>query len=279
MDAHPGREAQMMARWVVSGSVANLVGPLFLAGLLTLTLTWREAFVSLAGLGLLLTVWTARQAFPAAASITDEAHIAEPVRLAVWHELQGLVRGLGTAITNPGLLRWVMLLELADLMGDVLTSYLALYFTDVVGTSQTQTSLLLSLFMGAGLISDLVVVWLLERFPGRSVVRHLGGCHRGNLPGLAAGHRCAHEDHPDGRHPTAGIGLVYRADGRGVCRCGRAQGHLPGDQSSLGGMLSSLIPWLVGWTAAQAGLQNAMWLLLLGPLSVLLLLPRKTPAG
>ncbi len=31
MDLNPGREPQMMARWTVSGSVANLIGPLLLA--------------------------------------------------------------------------------------------------------------------------------------------------------------------------------------------------------------------------------------------------------
>ena len=43
MDVNPGREAQMMARWSFSGSLANLVGPLVLAGGFALGWGWRWA--------------------------------------------------------------------------------------------------------------------------------------------------------------------------------------------------------------------------------------------
>jgi hypothetical protein len=42
----------------------------------------------------------------------------------------------------------------------------------------------------------------------------------------------------------------------------------------LAGLFNGLIPWLVGWVAERAGLPVAMWLLLLGPLSLALLVPR-----
>jgi MFS transporter, FSR family, fosmidomycin resistance protein len=279
MDAHPGREAQMMARWVVSGSVANLVGPLFLAVLLTASLTWREAFISLAGLGLLLTLWTARQDFPAVAITTHEAAHSEPMRLAVWHEIRALVRGLGAAITNLGLLRWIILLATADLLGDIYTSYLPLYFTDMVGTSQTQTSLLLSLFMGAGLISDLVVVWLLERFPGRRVVRISAGIIAILFPAWLLVTGVPMKIILMVAIRLLGLGWYTVLMGEAFAAAAERKGTFMAINASLGGLLSSFFPWLVGWTAAQAGLQNAMWLLLLGPLSLLLLLPRKSPAG
>jgi FSR family fosmidomycin resistance protein-like MFS transporter len=54
MDMNPGREAQMMARWSVAGTLGNLVGPLLLAGGFALALGWRWAYVvlGLAGFGL-----------------------------------------------------------------------------------------------------------------------------------------------------------------------------------------------------------------------------------
>jgi len=42
---------------------------------------------------------------------------------------------------------------------------------------------------------------------------------------------------------------------------------------SLAGVFGGLLPWLVGWLAGRMGLQTAMWLLWLGPLSLLLFVP------
>jgi FSR family fosmidomycin resistance protein-like MFS transporter len=44
--------------------------------------------------------------------------------------------------------------------------------------------------------------------------------------------------------------------------------------SSLTGLLGGGMAWLVGWIATQTGLPAAMWLLLLGPISLALLTPR-----
>jgi hypothetical protein len=41
--------------------------------------------------------------------------------------------------------------------------------------------------------------------------------------------------------------------------------------NSLGGLIGGLFPWVIGVAAEQIGLRPAMWLLLLGPLSLLLL--------
>jgi FSR family fosmidomycin resistance protein-like MFS transporter len=42
---------------------------------------------------------------------------------------------------------------------------------------------------------------------------------------------------------------------------------------SLAGLVGGALVWLVGWVAGQAGLQAAMWLLLLGPVSLALFTP------
>jgi FSR family fosmidomycin resistance protein-like MFS transporter len=44
--------------------------------------------------------------------------------------------------------------------------------------------------------------------------------------------------------------------------------------NSVVGVLAGGISFLVGWVASQAGLPAAMWILLLGPISLVLFVPR-----
>jgi Na+/melibiose symporter-like transporter len=64
---------------------------------------------------------------------------------------------------------------LSDLLLDVFTGYITLYFTDVVGISLVQASMVLSLVMLSGLASNLLLIPLLERFSGRAIVRVSAG--------------------------------------------------------------------------------------------------------
>ncbi len=54
MDLNPGREPHIMARWTVAGSLANLIGPLILAGGFALGFGWRWAYYGMAFLCLVL---------------------------------------------------------------------------------------------------------------------------------------------------------------------------------------------------------------------------------
>ena len=164
MDLNPGREAQSMARWTVAGSTGNLIGPLLLAGGFALGWGWRWAYIVLAGLCLVMVLLTWPRKLPVHPH-SDAQGNEKPSGL---HPLLG---GLKDAARNPRLLRWMALIQFSDLMLDVLTGYLALYFTDVSGFNKAQASLLLSVLMLAGLISNIVLVPLLERVPGRTVVR------------------------------------------------------------------------------------------------------------
>ena len=49
--------------------------------------------------------------------------------------------------------------------------------------------------------------------------------------------------------------------------------------TSLGSLLGGIFPWLIGVAAQELGLRQAMWLLLLGPLSLILFVPRKSAPG
>ena len=165
------------------------------------------------------------------------------------------------------------LLEFSDLLLDILTGFLPLYFTDVSGFSTAQTSLLLSVLMGAGLLSNLALIPLLERVPGRTVVRWSSAATLLIyplwllLPWVWA---------------KIGLAILLKLVTLGWYEVlqGEAYASVPGRSGtvmaigSLVGILGGLITGLVGWVASQAGLPAAMWLLLAGPVILLLFVPR-----
>ena len=271
MDLNPGRESQMMARWVLSGSIANLAGPLFTAGLFALAFSWRIAFVFLAVLVLGLTFWTGRTTFPILK--LEKSQASSNLGAGVIAEIRKLILGFLGGVKNSRLMRWIILLQLSDLMLDIYTSYTALYFRDVVGTNETQTSLLLGLFMVAGLLSDLIVVILVDRYPGRKIVRFSAAVVALLYPIWLL---------------VSGSGLkiilaflikLFTLGWYSVLK-GEAYAALPERKGTVlaldsgAGIFGGLLPWLVGWLAGKFSLPAAMWLLWLGPLSLLVFMPR-----
>ena len=271
MDLHPGRESQMMARWVLSGSLANLAGPLFVAGLFALSYSWRVAFVVLAILVLGLTVWITLVPFPKVPQL--DSHPPLNFRATAMAEGKRIGIGLTSAIKNPALIRWLILLQLSDLMLDIYTSYTALYFRDVVGTSETQTSLLLGLLMGASLLTDILVVFLLERYPGRRIVRLSAGLLTVLYPAWLLVTGLRYKIILALAIKLGTLGWYTILQGEAYAAFPERKGTVLALESTVG-LLGSLLPWLVGWLAGRYGLQPAMWLLWLGPVSLLLWMPK-----
>jgi FSR family fosmidomycin resistance protein-like MFS transporter len=266
MDLNPGREPQMMARWTVAGSLANLIGPLVLAGGFALGFGWRWAYFGLALICLVLVGMTWLRQIP--------MHQREDTTLKSQQSVKDLIRGLWEAVRNPHLMRWMILLQFSDLLLDVLTGYLALYFTDVIGFSVAQASLMVSVLMLAGLISNIVLIPLLERYPGRNLVRISAG-----VTGiLYAAWLLA-------PWLWVKIGLIILIKlvtlGWYEVLQGEAFATVPGRSgtvmaiNSVIGVLGGCISFFVGWVAAQAGLPAAMWILLFGPISLVLFVPRQ----
>jgi FSR family fosmidomycin resistance protein-like MFS transporter len=268
MDFNPGREPQMMARWTVAGSVANLIGPLVLAGGFALGFGWRWAYFGMALMCLVLVAVTWLRKIPPHPRL-ELSHQHE-------HLAHNLLGGLWQALRNPRLMRWMILLQLSDLLLDVLTGYLPLYFTDVAGFSVAQASLMVSVLMLAGLISNIVLIPILEKFPGTKLVRISAGV-TGILyavwllvPWL-----------------WAKIGLIILIKlvtlGWYEVLQGEAFATVPGRSgtvmaiNSVIGLLGGGISFFIGWVAAQAGLPAAMWILLAGPISLVLFVPRHKP--
>jgi FSR family fosmidomycin resistance protein-like MFS transporter len=135
-----------------------------------------------------------------------------------------------------------------------------------------QSSLMLSVLMAAGLVSNILLIPLLERFPGRSVVR---------LSAVAAG--ILYAAWLLAPWLWAKILLIVSIKlvtlGWYEVLQGEAFASLPGRSgtvmaiNSVIGALAGGISFLVGWVAAQAGLPAAMWILMLGPVSMLLFVP------
>lgn len=268
MDLNPTSEPQMMARWTLSGSLANLIGPLILAAGFAFGLGWRWAYLGMAVMCLILVGVTWLRYFP----------INHALRASPPAERPGisLLRRLWESLRNRKLMRWMILLPISDLLLDVLTGYLALYFTDVIGFNVAQASLMMSVLMGAGLVSNIVLIPLLERFPGRTLVRAsaavTGVLYAAWLlvPWLWA--------------KIVLIVLVKLATlGWYEVLQGEAFGEVPGRSgtvmaiNSLIGLLAGGVAFLIGWVAARAGLQAALWILLVGPICLVLFVPRHRP--
>ena len=277
MDLNPGREAHMMARWTLFGSLGNLIGPLLLAGGFTMALGWRWSFFFLAGLALILTLAVGLSQLPSRPAAQKPADGLSPAESPSGNSLVDTIRellgNLKAAWLTPTLLRWVGLLILADLMMDVFTSYLPLYFTDVVRMTPAQTSLMISAAMLANLASDVILIPVLERFQGRSVVRASATLVLFLYPlWLLVPWLWA-------KILLALVLKLFTLGWYSVLQ-GEAYAAVPGRSGtvmaiiSLAGLLGGVIPWTIGFVANQAGLPAAMWLLLLGPLSLVLFVPR-----
>jgi FSR family fosmidomycin resistance protein-like MFS transporter len=268
MDLNPTREPQMMARWTLSGSLANLIGPLILAAGFAFGLGWRWAYLGLAVMCLILVGLTWLRHIPMHPVISASPPASLPGI--------SLLRGLWDSLRNPLLIRWMILLPVSDLLLDVLTGYLALYFTDVIGFSVAQASLMMSVLMGAGLVANIVLIPLLERYPGRKLVRWsaavTGVLYAAWLlaPWLWA---------------KIVLIILVKLTTLGWYEVlqGEAFGEVPGRSgtvmaiNSLIGLLAGGVAFLIGWMAARVGLQSALWILLAGPICLLLFVPKYRP--
>ena len=166
MDADPGRQEQHMARWNLAGSAGAVAGPLLLIAVLASGGDWRTGYLALAGFATLAWLGIARHGprSPAAADHPGEPDDpGEPGRA-------GALRRLRGALRQAGVVRWLVLLEVADLLLDVLTGFLAIYLVDVVHATPAQAALGVTVRLVAGLAGDAMLVRVLERTAGRRVL-------------------------------------------------------------------------------------------------------------
>jgi FSR family fosmidomycin resistance protein-like MFS transporter len=264
MDSNPARHEQNMARWTFAGSLGVMLGPLLLGGLALVDWGWRPAYWILASFSTLILFATFKR-LPGAQSTYDDS----PSPRAFLESLRTAL----SALRNRLVLRWLILLEFSDLMLDILHGFLALYLVDVMHLSVANAALVLTLYTGIGWIGDFLLILFLERVKGLDYLRVSVIFESMLLPlfllssilwlKLAL---------------LAFIGLFvvgwYAILKANLFSSMQGQSGTAQALGSVSGIIGKLIP-RIGLAAQAYGLQAAMWLLLAGPIALLIGLPRR----
>ena len=302
MDHDPARHEHLMARWTLAGSIGVVGGP-FLLGLgHAVGLGWRGVYFVLAALalGLALVVW--RRLRQPAVPLHQSTPPSPPSRGGPWPpersgageggrgddpgprnavEWEGGWRSLRlgfraafAALRRREVLRWLILLDLADFMLDVLLVFLALYFVDVVGVTPFWAGVAVAVWSAVGLLGDALLIPLLERVRGLAYLRFSAAL----MLVLFALFLLV---------PSFWVKLVLLAlmglfnSGWYAILQGQLYTAMPGQSGtamavgSIFGLFGSALPALLGLIAQAAGLTVTMWLLMLGPIALLVGLPRR----
>ena len=273
MDARPDRQAQVMARWDLAGAAGAVAGPLLLTAVLASGGSWRAGYLVLAGISAL--VWLGAllrgRPQPDGRAAAAEAEVEQRPWTARFAEI-------GAALRDGGTLRWLLLIEVADLLVDVFTGFLALYLVDVAHLTPAVAALAIAVRLGAALAGDAALIVILERVSDLTVLRVSAAAAAllypafllvpGVVPKLAV---------------LAALSAVT-APWYPVLQA-RLYGSLPGRSSvavtlsSAAGLAGGLGPLAVGLVAQSFGLSWALAGLVLVPVAVLLVPGRGGPTA
>jgi FSR family fosmidomycin resistance protein-like MFS transporter len=265
MDAEPLRHELNMARWSLAGSAGLLLGPVSLSAAAAAGLGWRGTFAGFAVLSAVLLALMWRTLHAAGAVVLDR-----PLR----HALAAAARNAARALRRREVLRWLTLLEFADLMLDVLHAYLALYFVDVAGVSAAHAGFAIAVWTGLGLAGDALLIPLLGRVEGTRYLRASAGAALIVFPAFLLFQPLAL------KLVLLGLLGLLNAGWYSILR-GRLYSAMPGQSAtvmsigSVFGMGGALLPLVVGFAAERFGLGTAMWLLAAGPIALLVGLPAR----
>jgi FSR family fosmidomycin resistance protein-like MFS transporter len=255
MDSDPRKRDRNMARWTLAGSVGYVAGPVLIAGGVAAGLGWRGVLLGLAAVAVPL-AFAGRRVCPAGAGLARTP-----------------LRTLLAALHNRDVLRWLAVLEAADLLLDVFHGFLALYFVDVVSASPVDAALAVAVWTGAGLVGDTALLVVLRRVSGLRYLRASAICALAAYPAFLAVPSL-----PMKLGLLAVLGLLnsgwYALPKAGLYSA------LPGESGTavavagFGGLAGAAIPAGLGFLAEQVGLGPTMWLLLLAPAVLLAGVPR-----
>jgi FSR family fosmidomycin resistance protein-like MFS transporter len=267
MDMDPTRHEQNMARWTFAGSLGVLSGPLLLGLFVYFGLGWRGTYAALASFSTLCLL-TALRYLP-----------HDAVSASSFPSLRVVFNGFRAAFTSlkrVEVWRWVLLLEFADLMMDVLFSYLALYFVDVAHATEAQAGIAVTVWLALGLITDLLFIPFIDR--QKDSIRFMRTTAFMELLAFAVFLLTP------GFIPKLIVVIAVNLFNTGWYPIlqGRLYSSLPGQSASIMAIgsvtapFAKIFPFLIGFLADRFGLQTAMWLLILGPIALLIGLPRRS---
>jgi FSR family fosmidomycin resistance protein-like MFS transporter len=266
MDSDPQRREQNMARWTSAGSLGNVLGPLLLGVFVYLGLGWRGAYAFLAAFSLFC-VLAALRRVPHDGRAADRLPSMTGLREGFRAAFQSLKRG--------EVWRWLLLLEFSDFMLDVFLGFLALYFVDVALVSETQAGIAVTIWLALGMLTDFLFIPYIDRQPDS--IKYLRATALLEIAALAAFLLVP------GFVPKL-IAIIFVNifnTGWYPILQGRLYSVLPGQSASLMAISSvtapvaKLVPLLVGLLADQVGLGQAIWVLMLGPVALMIGLPRR----
>ena len=265
MDSDQRRHEHNMARWTFAGSVGVFAGPLLLGGLLTMGLGWRASFWLLAAFSTLVLAAAIRR-LPSTKS--DDADF--PSARAFLESLRTAL----SALKDKTVLRWLVLLEFSDLMLDVLYGFLALYFVDVAGFAPSFAAFSVAIWTGLGLLGDFLLIPLVERVKGLDYLRISVVLELMLFPAFLM------VTIPWLKLSLLGLLGFFNSGWYAILKAslfsalpGRSGAAIALDNVS--GMFGRLLPLGIGMAAQAFGLGTAMWLLLAGPIVLLIGLPRR----
>ena len=259
MDVDPDGRERNMARWTLAGSVGVVAGPLLLAASVAVGGGWREPFAALAVVTLVLTL--ASRALP-----TRPADRSPSFREAS--------RATVAALRRVAVLRWLVLLELADLMLDVFGAFLALYLVDAAGLSGAEAGLAFALWTGAGLAGDALLLLVLRRLSGLAYLRASALLVAVLFPVFLLAEPLWAK-----LAVLAALGILNA--GWYAIPKARLYAELEGQSGAvltLGtvtGLVGGTFPLALGLLAAAVGIDVALWALLVAPIALLVGLPRR----
>jgi FSR family fosmidomycin resistance protein-like MFS transporter len=267
MDVDAARHEHNMARWTFAGSLGVVIGPLALGAAAAVGLPgWRGLF----GLSAALTLILLALAWRSQVAHRHAGFQERGFRTGVADALRALRRG--------EVLRWLTLLECSDLMLDVLLGLLALYLVDVGGAGPHQAGAAVAVWTGLGLVGDLLVIPLLERVRGLAYLRFSAAVE------LVVFSVFLLVQSFQAKLALLGLLGLFNAGWYSVLQA-QLYSAMPGRSGTVMtvgnvfGVVGGLIPLGLGLVAQRFGLGVTMWLLLLGPIALLVGTPkeRSTP--
>jgi FSR family fosmidomycin resistance protein-like MFS transporter len=167
-------------------------------------------------------------------------------------------------VRQPGVIRWLVLLQVSDLLLDIFTGFLALYLVAVAHATPEQAALGVAIRLGAGLAGDAALIRALNHVSGLVLLRASAAVTAVLFPAfLLAG----------GLVPKLlllGCLSVVTAPWYPVLQA-KLYGSLPDDSgvvvslSSAAGLLGGAVPLAVGLLAQRFGLAWALACLAIAP--------------
>lgn len=270
--APPHQAAPTMTRWTLISGVGDLLAPLGVGVGVVAGLGWTALCLVAGGLWLAAALVLAPARFPAAHEPAESAPTdAEDEDQG---ELLRRLRDLRLALRDRALLRWAAISTLATTLDEVFLAFAALYLHDRLHAPQEAVSAAIAVAVGAGLAALILLDRLGQRTSGRRLLPWMAALALTGVALLLVAPTV----------PLAALALAvvaFAAAGWYPLAQAAAYATRPGRAALvrtvglLGDPIEIVLPGVTGLIAARFGLSAALAFLALGPLAMLLLLPRQ----